>query len=156
MIESASSDSVVLGLNYRRRPSPAIAGYQPPPARFLFDRRILQPAARDIPLVPEPGTAWRRDIHRHDLAEGKAGALKGLATRNPMLLFSLDGSLSLRFEERRLFSLLFQEPPRSPREEPDIFPHADGRLRFLALRMAARKRQLSACETWPIHERTLA
>ena len=105
----------------RRRRSPAFAGYQPPPALFLFDRRISQPAARDIPLVPEPGTAWRRDIHRHDLAEGKAGALKGLATRNPMLLFSLDGSLSLRFEERRLFSLLFQEPPRSPRDEPDFF-----------------------------------
>jgi hypothetical protein len=76
--------------------------------------------ARGILLVPEPGTAWRRSNH-HDLTEGKASALKGLATRNPMLLFSFDGSLLLRFEEARLLSLLFQEPPRSPRDEPDFF-----------------------------------
>ena len=44
-----------------------------------------------------------------------------LATRKPRLLFSFDGSLLLRFEEARLLSLLFQEPPRSPRDEPDIF-----------------------------------
>jgi hypothetical protein len=42
--------------------------------------------AHGILLVPEPGTAWRRSSH-HDLTEGKASALKGLATRNPMLLF---------------------------------------------------------------------
>ena len=42
-----------------------------------------------------------------------------------MLLFSFDGSLLLRFEEARLLSLLFQEPPRSPRDEPDIFMQDD-------------------------------
>lgn len=47
-------------------------GYQPPPGQFLFDRQTLRFAARDIPLVPEPGTAWWRDFHQHDLAEGKA------------------------------------------------------------------------------------
>jgi len=73
-------------------------------------------SARDIPLVPEPGTAWQREFRRHDHAEGKAlHALKGLATRNPMLLFSFDGLLLLRFDDCRLLSLLFQEPPRSPR-----------------------------------------
>ena len=60
---SFSRDDTGDGLRFR---------YQPPPARFLFDRRISQPAARDTPLVPEPGTAWRRDIRRHDLADGKA------------------------------------------------------------------------------------
>ncbi len=45
----------------------------------------------------------------------------GLATRNPTLLFSFVGVLLFRFDARRLFSLLFQEPPSggmSPREEP--------------------------------------
>jgi hypothetical protein len=44
-----------------------------------------------------------------------------------MLLFSFVGSLLLRFEERKLLSLLFQAPPRSPRDEPDFLcrmPHA--------------------------------
>jgi len=82
-------------------------------------------------------------------------ALKGLARRNPMLLFSFDGSLLLRFEEARLLSLLFQEPPRSPRDEPGFF-YAECRTRFLPPSTAARKRQLSACATWPTHEFTLA
>ena len=46
--------------------------------------------------------------------------LKGLATRNPTLLFSVVGPLLLQLDSRRLFSLLFQEPPRSPRDEPDF------------------------------------
>jgi hypothetical protein len=58
-------------------------------------------------------------LHRHDLTDGKA-TLKGLATRNPTLLFSFVGSLLLRLDARRLFSLLFHEPPRSPRDEPEI------------------------------------
>jgi hypothetical protein len=44
----------------------------------------------------------------------------GLATRNPTLLFSFVGVLLLRFEERRLFSVLFQLPPRIPRFS-DVF-----------------------------------
>ena len=99
-----------------------------PAASGVFSIRPLRVSgsARDIPLVPEPGTAWRQELRRHDLTEGKASlALKGLATRKPMLLFSFDGSLLLRFEEARLLSLLFQEPPRSPRDEPDIFMQDD-------------------------------
>ena len=38
-----------------------------------------------------------------------------LATRNPMLLFVLSGVLLLRLEERTLFVLLFQLPPRNTR-----------------------------------------
>ena len=87
--------------------------------------------------------------------KGRQCLFKGLATRKPTLLFSLDGPLLLRLEARRLFSLLLNAPPRSPRDEPDFF-HAGRRRAFLRPRMAARKRQLSACFTWPTHERTLA
>jgi len=76
-----------------------------PAASGVFSIRPLRVSgsARDIPLVPEPGTAWRQELRRHDLTEGKASlALKGLATRKPMLLFSFDGSLLLRLEEARL------------------------------------------------------
>ena len=38
-----------------------------------------------------------------------------LAQRNPLLLFVFDGLLLLRFAHRRLFVLLFHEPPRSTR-----------------------------------------
>jgi hypothetical protein len=44
----------------------------------------------------------------------------GLATRKPMLLFSFVGLLLLRFEERKLFSVLFQLPPRIARFS-DVF-----------------------------------
>ena len=76
--------------NYRRRPSLAL-----PAASGVVPIRPLRVSgsARDIPLVPEPGTAWRQELRRHDLTEGKASlALKGLATRKLMLLFSFDGS----------------------------------------------------------------
>lgn len=46
---------------------------------------------------------------RRDLSQGV------LATRKPMLLFVLSGVLLLRYEERTLFVLLFQEPPRNTR-----------------------------------------
>lgn len=36
-------------------------------------------------------------------------------TRNPMLLVRLPGAFLLRYEERRLFSLLFHAPPRKTR-----------------------------------------
>ena len=48
------------------------------------------------------------------------GALMGLATRKPMLLFSFVGSLLFRFEERKLLSVLFQLPPRIARFS-DVF-----------------------------------
>ena len=76
--------------------------------------------ARDILLVPEPGTAWRHFHTTMISPTGRQLTLKGLATRNPTLLFSFVGSLLLRLDARRLFSLLFQEPPRSPRDEPDF------------------------------------
>ena len=68
-------------------------------------------------VVPEPGTATASRLDAAVLAGSFccgvqpcwAGcALTGLATRKPTLLFSFVGSLLLRFEERRLFSVLFQ------------------------------------------------
>jgi hypothetical protein len=38
--------------------------------------------------------------------------IKVLAQRNPVLLFLFSGLFLLRFEQRALFRLLFQEPPR--------------------------------------------
>ncbi len=58
---------------------------------------------------------------RRDLSQGV------LATRKPMLLFVLSGVLLLRYEERTLFVLLFQEPPRSTRFVVDRI-RADGSL----------------------------
>ena len=39
------------------------------------------------------------------------------AQRNPLLLFVFVGLFLLRFEARRLFGLLFHEPPRNTRVE---------------------------------------
>ena len=41
-------------------------------------------------------------------------------TRKPLLLFRLSGVLLLRFAQRTLFGSLFQEPPRSTREDPEL------------------------------------
>ncbi len=76
--------------------------------------------ARDILLVPESGSAWRHFHTTMISPMEKRLTLKGLATRNPTLLFSFVGPLLLQLDSRRLFSLLFQEPPRSPRDEPDF------------------------------------
>ena len=46
----------------------------------------------------------------------------GLARRKPMLLFVLSGLFLLRFAERTLCGLLFQEPPRFTRLAPDPIP----------------------------------
>ena len=84
--------------------------------------------ARDILLVPEPGTAWRHLDTAMISPMGKQRTLKGLATRNPTLLFSFVGPLLLRLDAHRLFSLLFHEPPRSPRDEPDFFTRDAARV----------------------------
>ena len=83
----------------------------------------------DAPVVPEPGTAAASQVDTAVLAGSSCcgaqpcwtgGALTGLATRKPKLLFEFVGSLVLRFEERRLFSVLFQFPPRIARFS-DVF-----------------------------------
>jgi len=38
-----------------------------------------------------------------------------LASRNPLLLFRLDGVLLLRFADRALLAVLFHDPPRNTR-----------------------------------------
>jgi hypothetical protein len=60
-----------------------------------------------------------------------------------MLLFSFVGSLLLRLEDCRLFSLLFHEPPRRPREELR-FPKPRAPAAYIRANTAARKRQLGA------------
>ena len=51
-------------------------------------------------------------------------SLQGLARRKPMLLFSFDGSFVFLLEDDKLNALLFQLPPRSPRDEPVMPPTA--------------------------------
>ena len=48
--------------------------------------------------------------------------LPGLATRKPMLLFSFAGLLSFRIDDDKLLELLFQLPPRIPREDEPTIP----------------------------------
>ena len=40
-------------------------------------------------------------------------------TRKPMLLFLFVGLFLFRFADRQFLALLFQEPPRSTRPDPD-------------------------------------
>jgi len=120
----------------------------------LFDPAGSLPSARDGGLVPE--TALLRKLcptHRRsgrvDLVD-RHHIFGGLATRKPTLLFSFVGVLLLRLEDCRLLSLLFQEPPRRPRDEPAVLPPATLTL-IQAANTALRKRQLWACAAWPIH-----
>jgi len=84
------------GLSGEIRPrSESLAGH------FECPRR-LQPAFPTTSSGLASGTLRHTSVQR-------------LATRKPMLLFSFVASLLLRFEDRRLFSLLFHGPPRSPR-----------------------------------------
>ena len=61
------------------------------------------------PCLWTPRPAWAITCH-----SSKRGVL---ATRKPMLLLRLSGSLLLRFDERQLLELLFQLPPRSTRSK---------------------------------------
>jgi hypothetical protein len=101
-----------------------------PAASGVFPIRPMRVSgtARDILLVPEPGTAWRHLDTAMTSPMGRQLTLKGLATRNPTLLFSFVGSLLLRLDARRFLSLLLNEPPRSPRDEPDFFTRDAARV----------------------------
>jgi len=68
----------------------------------------------------------------------------GLATRKPMLVFEFVGVL-LRFEERRLFPVLFQLPPRIARFS-DVFLLRGTRPMDYLESTARRKPQLCACD----------
>jgi len=59
-----------------------------------------------------PGTR-RASVNTRHSGQGKRNfGGSDRAQRKPMLLFLFDGSLLLRLATRRLFPLLFQEPPR--------------------------------------------
>lgn len=64
-----------------------------------------------------PALLLQTSLHvRERVAFGsKAGIEQGRAQRKPLLLFSLEGLFLLRLAARRLFSLLFHEPPRTTR-----------------------------------------
>ena len=76
----------------------------------------------------------------------------GLATRKPMLLFSFEGLLLLRFEERKLFSVLFQLPPRIARFS-DVFCSGCP-TKIQRESTARRKPQLCACFACATQART--
>ena len=77
------------------------------------------------------------------------------ATRKPILLFRLFGLFLLRLAERKFLGLLFQEPPRRTR-----LSRSRSGFRFMAgsnqppLKIAWRKRQVSACSACAIHANT--
>ena len=91
--------------------------------------------------APRPGPVafWPVGLARGAL---RRPSVQRLATRKPMLLFSFVASLSFRFDNRRLFSLLFHEPPRSPRlvlasaPQVNLHPPEDAPPQPPALRMA--------------------
>ena len=130
-------------------------GYQPPPGQFLFDRQTLRFAARDIPLVPEPGTAWWRDFHQHDLAEGKAcKSPQGPGETEPDVVVLVRRVVVVAVRGGQVVVVVVPGAPAQPARRAGLF-HAGCRTRLLPPNTAARKRQLSACATWPIHDITL-
>jgi hypothetical protein len=65
-----------------------------------------------LPVLAKQDFALMFSNHSADLP------FQGLATRKPMLLFSLVGLLLLlRFDASKLLELLFQLPPRTPRSD---------------------------------------
>lgn len=102
--------------------------YSPRPLYALFAHRQtalpIGAGAQDSRVVPEPGTIGKsrssltlpilakQDCIRADLP------FQGLATRNPMLLFSFVGLSLFRFDESKLLKLLFQLPPRNNGQRP--------------------------------------
>lgn len=113
-------------------------------------------------MVPEPGTAAASRVDTAVLAgsfccvappDWTGGALTGLATRKPTLLFEFVGVLLFRFEARRLFSVLFQLPPGIARFS-DVFCAGAPRPSCYRESTARRKPQLCACAVCAIHART--
>ena len=72
-----------------------------------------------------------------------------------MLLFSFVGVLLFRLEDCKLLVLLFQLPPRRPREELR-FPRPRAPAAYIRRNTAARKRQLCAWAVCAAHARTHA
>jgi hypothetical protein len=83
----------------------------------------MQPDTQDNRVVPEPGTVGKACSRLTLPILAKQDCIcadlpfQGLATRKPMLLFSLVGLLLFRFDDSKLLELLFQLPPRTPRAD---------------------------------------
>ena len=112
--------------------APFAIRYSPRPYYALFAHRhavlLTEANAQDSRVVPEPDTVGKahfsftfpilakQDCTCADLP------FQGLATRNPMLLFSFEGLSLFRFDAAKLLVLLFQLPPRMPRKDELITP----------------------------------
>jgi hypothetical protein len=66
-------------------------------------------------LGPEGTARFPPDNAGRDTPTGACEKSVDATTRNPTLLFRLSGSFLLRFAQRALSALLFQEPPRNTR-----------------------------------------
>ena len=77
--------------------------------------------------------------------ENRFGVLADKTTLKPLLSLQFVGVLLLRFAERQLLSLLFQQPPRTTRGEPgSAYPFTNTR----SLSTDRRRPQVSACDTY--------
>ena len=67
------------------------------------------------------GTRKDAVIDRNQPHSAKRAYWTEVTTRKPLLLLRFDTVLLLRFAERKLFGLLFQEPPRNTRRPLGLF-----------------------------------
>ena len=73
------------------------------------------------------------------------------AIRKPLLLFRFPAVFLLRLADRRFLGLLFQEPPGNTRDQGGRPGSRDG-SNHPPRKIDCRRRQVSACSAWAIHE----
>jgi hypothetical protein len=94
-----------------------IADYQPRPGSAY----LVTPAVGGT-LEINPGLPFRvraSGQSRRQSPQMDYSTQRTHTARKPLLLFVFVGSLLFRFADRQLTGLLFQEPPRNTRFEPD-------------------------------------
>jgi hypothetical protein len=95
-----------------------------------FHNRSYQPrraTAYSVRQPPDTGhTFWafprpcrRFPMNRQITPRRCPESAQRTTTRKPMLLFRFSGSLLFRFAARQFLALLFQEPPRKTRDDPE-------------------------------------
>ena len=115
----------------RSRASPGIEPILYSPGLRL--RSTAQDSARD-PAAPSFTASFNRPWPV-EISGRKHKKMWETATRNPLLSFLLSGLFLLRYEQRALSRLLFQEPPRNTRKSLyDRAPHMPAkRLAYVRL-----------------------
>jgi len=105
-----------------------------PPGRRVFGspETLASGSAGDLPWALH----WNRAVIpvMTAISPPKDSAQRETTTRKPMLLFRFVGSLLFRFAERQFRALLFQEPPRSTRFDPDDCGQTSLRTRVFYIR----------------------